>query len=407
MTPSGTFGALRSLRVIDLTQVLAGPFCTMMLADHGAEIIKVEPIEGESTRRVGPFDSEDGLRAYGGYFQSVNRNKKSLAIDLKTDEGRDILLRLVDTADLLVENFRVGVMDRLGLSYETLSSRNPRLVYVSIRGFGDPRTGESPYVDWPAFDVIAQAMGGLISINGPEADSPLKSGPGVGDIVPALMAAFGGLAAVMRARETGRGQYVDVAMVDGVLALCERLVHQLSYQHKVPRPEGNRHPLLCPFGVVQAKDGWVAIACHRDHFWADLCGLMGREALATDPRFATNEARLANAAVVYDSITEYTRNWTKRELMERLGGRIPFGPVFDAHDIENDPHFRTRMLAEVEHPGLDRPVHIAGVPIRMTETPGGVHRRAPLAGENTDDILLGAGFTVADLEGYRKARVIA
>jgi crotonobetainyl-CoA:carnitine CoA-transferase CaiB-like acyl-CoA transferase len=407
MTPPGTFGALRSLQVIDLTQVLAGPFCTMMLADHGAEIIKVEPIDGESTRRVGPFHPEDGLRAFGGYFQSVNRNKKSLALDLKTDEGRDILLRLADTADLLVENFRVGVMDRLGLSYEILSARNPRLVYVSIRGFGDPRTGESPYVDWPAFDVIAQAMGGLISINGPQADSPLKSGPGVGDIVPALMAAFGGLAAVLRARETGCGQYVDIAMTDGVLALCERLVHQLSYQGKAPRPEGNRHPLLCPFGVVQAKDGWVAIACHRDHFWADLCRLIGREELIADPRFATNGARLANAGAVYDAVTEYTRDWTKRELMERLGGRIPFGPVFDARDIEDDPHFRTRMFAEVEHPGLDRPMRIVGVPIRMTKTPGGVHRRAPLAGEDNDDILHGIGFTAADLERYRKARVIA
>jgi crotonobetainyl-CoA:carnitine CoA-transferase CaiB-like acyl-CoA transferase len=407
MTSVCKFGALQGLRVIDLTQVLAGPFCTMMLADHGAEIIKVEPIEGESTRRVGPFHPDDGLRAFGGYFQSVNRNKKSLALDLKTEEGRDILLRLADTADLLVENFRVGVMDRLGLSYETLSARNPRLVYVSIRGFGDPRTGESPYVDWPAFDVIAQAMGGLISINGPGVDLPLKSGPGVGDIVPALMAAFGGIAAVLRARESGCGQYVDIAMTDGVLALCERLVHQFSYQGKVPRPEGNRHPLLCPFGVVEAKDGWVAIACHRDHFWADLCGLIGREELIADPGFATNEARLANAAAVYEVVSEYTRGSTKRELMERLGGRIPFGPVFDAGDIEDDPHFRARMFAEVEHPGLEQPMRIAGVPIRMTKTPGGVHRRAPLAGEDNDDILHGMGFSAADLERYRKAGVIA
>jgi len=224
MTASG--GALEGLRVIDLTQMLAGPFCTMMLADQGAEVIKVEPLEGDGTREIGPFHPEDRLRAFSGYFQSVNRNKLSIALDLKRSAGREIFLKLIETGQVVVENFRAGVMERLGLVYETLRERNRRIVYASIRGFGDPYTGKSPYLDWPAFDVVAQAVGGIMAITGPDAQTPTKVGPGVGDIVPAIMAAYGIMAAVWHAERSGAGQYVDVGMVDGVLSMCERILHQ-------------------------------------------------------------------------------------------------------------------------------------------------------------------------------------
>ena len=210
---AGGRGALAGLRVVDLTQMLAGPFCTMLLADQGAEVIKVEPPGGDMTRRAAPYFADDEARHFGGYYQSINRNKKSISIDLKTADGKAIVRRLVKEADVLVENFRAGTMERLGLSYESLAELNPRLVYATVRGFGDPRTGASPYADWPAFDVVAQAMGGIMGITGPDREHPLKVGPGVGDIVPAMLLAVGVLAAVRHAERTGEGQFVDVRHV--------------------------------------------------------------------------------------------------------------------------------------------------------------------------------------------------
>ena len=404
----GVDGALEGLTVIDLTQMLAGPYCTQLLADQGATVIKVEPLEGEHTRTVGPYLPEDGEKAFSGYFQSINRNKLSLALNLKIPEGRAILKRLVEGADVLVENFRAGVMERLELSYEALREVNPRLVYAAIRGFGDPRTGKSPYVAWPAFDVVAQAMGGIMGITGPDAETPLKVGPGVGDIVPAMQAAIGILAAVHRAGRTGRGQFVDVAMTDGVLALCERIVYQHSYRGDVAHPEGNRHPLFSPFGMFPARDGWVTIACPQDEFWEVLCNLIGKPELAGDERFATNEARVENNAEVSEILSTWSGSHTKKELIALLGGHIPFAPVYTVADILEDEHFRVRgMIAHVELPGLGRTVAIAETPIHMTETPGGVRRRAPLLGEHTDEVLARFSFSQQEIGAYRAAKVVA
>jgi crotonobetainyl-CoA:carnitine CoA-transferase CaiB-like acyl-CoA transferase len=400
-------GALEGLRVIDLTQMLAGPYCTMMLADQGAEVIKIEPLDGDGTRLMGPHRIDDKLKLFGGYFQSVNRNKLSIAIDLKRPEGRELLMQLVETSAVLVENYRTGVMDRLGVPYETLRARNRKLVYASIRGFGDPRTGKSPSVEWPAYDVVAQAMGGIMAITGPDADTPTKVGPGVGDLVPAAMAAYGIMAAAWRAERTGEGQYVDVAMVDVVLSICERIVHQYFYLNSVPGPEGNRHPFLSPFGLVPAKDGLVALACHADEFWAELCRLIGRPDLIDDERTATRQARKAHDELVYGAIGEFTGRHTKLELMEILGGHVPFGPVFDISDIVADPHFKVReMIVPLEQPGSPTKVAVAGVPVRLSETPGGVHRRAPLLGEDTDAVLEKLGLKAAEIARLREQNVV-
>ncbi len=400
-------GALEGIRIIDLTQMLAGPYCTMMLADQGAEVIKVEPIDGDATRSAGPFREDDSLRAFGGYFASINRNKKSIALDLKKPEGRALLLKLCRSADAVVENYRAGVMERLALSYESLRRETPRLVYVSIRGFGDPRTGRSPYTDWPAYDPVAQAMGGIMGITGPDAETPVKVGPGVGDLVPAAMAAYGLVCALLRARVTGQGQYVDVSMVDAILSLCERIVHQRAFQGLNPHPEGNRHPLLAPFGLVKAQDGWVTIAAHTDEFWKSLCNVMGREDLIEDPRTRTRQARVDNKDAVYEVVEDFAGRHTRDQLRSLLGGKIPFGPVYHIDDIAADPHFSVReMIVEVEHPGCAKPVTIAGVPIRMTGTPGSVRRRAPLLGEDTDDILQNVGCAAEEIAGFRQAGIV-
>lgn len=402
------FGALAGTRVIDFTQMLAGPFCTQLLADQGADVVKIEPLAGEESRRAGAYRPEDQLRAFGGYFASVNRNKRSVALDLKNPRSVDIALQLVDGADVVVENYRAGVMDRLGLGYETLRARNPRLVYAAIRGFGDPRTGRSPRVDWPAYDVVAQAMGGIMQINGSDRNTPTKVGPGVGDIYPATLCAFGITSALLHARRTGEGQFVDVAMVDAVLSLCERTVHQYAYQGVIPHPEGNRHPMLSPFGVLRAKDGWVTIAAHFDPAWVRLCRCIGRDDLIDDPRTATYDARSGHRDFVYAQIEAFTSVRTKDELTAILGGTVPFGPVYNVEEIVADAHFAARdMIAEVEHPGLESTVRIAGVPIKMTRTPGGVRTRAPMCGEHTDQLLQELGLSPGQIVELRDAQVIA
>jgi crotonobetainyl-CoA:carnitine CoA-transferase CaiB-like acyl-CoA transferase len=406
--PGAVLGALDGVRVVDLTQMLAGPYCTMLLADQGAEVIKVEPLDGDHTRIIGPYHKDDKLKAFGGYFASVNRTKKSIAIDLKTTEGRELVMKLCEGADAVVENYRGGVMDRLGLSYEALHERNPKLVYATIRGFGDYRTGKSPYTDFPAYDVISQAMGGIMAITGPDKDTPMKVGPGVGDIVPAITCAFGIVSAIFRAHKTGRGQFVDVGMVDAILAVCERIMHQHSFAQTLPVPEGNHHPLLCPFGMFPAKDGFVTIAAHADTHFPILCRLIGKPEMASDPRFVTVQDRRANQDVIIAAVSDFTRQRTKQELLKYLGGQVPFSPVYNVRDIVADPHFKARdMLPWVPHPGLDHEVQIAGVAVKMTETPGKVRHRAPLLGEHTDQYLQSIGCNAGEIAQLRNQKIVA
>lgn len=405
MTPPGP---LDGLVVLDLTQMLSGPFCTMILGDLGARIVKVEqPGKGDISRPTARLPGDDDPKGFGAYFASINRNKESIAVDLKQPGGRDVIRRIVPRVDVLAENFRAGVMERLGLGYETLAQLNPRLVYGSIRGFGDPRTGESPYVDWPAFDVVAQAMGGMMGITGPRGGAPTKIGPGVGDLIPALYSVSGILAAVIRAGRTGRGQFVDVAMMDAVMAICERAIYQNTWFGEVPGPEGNRHPLICPFGMFPAADGHVAIGCMHDHFWAKLAEAMGVPEAGADPRYATNRERVRHRDEVDGMVADWTAQLTKDELKARLGGTVPFGPVNTAEDIVHDPHTAARtMLAEVEQPGAGTK-RIANTPLRFSESGVGVRHRAPLLGEHTDAILGEFGFAPAEVAGLRAAGAVA
>jgi len=404
--PAGP-GPLAGLRVLDFTQALAGPFCTMNLSDLGAEVVKVEALHGgDLTRNSGPFHEADAERRYSGYFQSINRGKKSIAVDLKSPAGVDLIKRLVPAFDVVVENFRGGVMDRLGLGYETLAALHPPLVYAAIRGFGDPRTGESPYGEWPAYDVVAQAMGGMMGITGPAGGPPTKVGPGVGDTVPALYLALGVVSAVLNARQTGVGQFVDVAMADAVLGVCERIVHQHTFADLVPGPEGNHHPFLLPFGVYPATDGFVAIACPGDPFFRALLHALDAAEVLDEAAFATPKARAANRAAVIERLSRLTAAFTKAELKARLGGVVPFGPVMTIEEIAHDGHFAARrMLEPIDCPGLPDTLRVAGQPIKFTRTPAGVRGRAPDLGQDTDAVLR-AHFGDDDIARWREAGAI-
>ncbi len=381
-------GPLCGVRVLDFTWMLAGPYCTMLLADLGADVIKIEPPLGDPMRQVGPFLEDDQLRAYGGYFQSVNRNKRSVVIDLKSEHGCDLVRRLAGGADLVVENFRAGVMERLGIGYETLRAMKPSIVYGSIRGFGDERGGKSPHLNRPAVDVTIQAEAGLMGITGPPGGVPTKTGPGVGDIFPGTLCALGLVSAMYNARNTGQGQYVDVAMYDGLLSLCERIVYRYSYEGEVSGPAGNAHPLFVPFDVFPTADGFVTIGASEDPQWGRLCEAMGRDEMARDARFATADARLRHAVAVRDLVGAWTLSHTAAEVVEAVGLEIPVGAVNTIEDIWHDDHpWARQMLVEVEQPGSSRRVVIAGCPIKLSETAARVRTRAPLLGEHTDSVL--------------------
>jgi formyl-CoA transferase len=381
-------GPLHGLRIVDLTAMLAGPYATMLLVDLGADVVKVEPPSGDVTRAVGPFRDGDGPAGLGGYFQSSNRGKRSVVLDLKTEAGRARLRDLVRHADILVENYSAGVMDRFGLNYEVLHEDNPRLIYAALRGFGDPRTGESPYSNWPAFDVVAQAMGGFLGITGTADGTPIKSGPGIGDLFPGALLALGILAAVHHRTATGEGQFVDVAMYDAVLSMCERIVYQHSYTGAIPAQEGNGHPFFFPFDVLRTSDGWIALASTEKH-WPIIAAAMGRPDMATDERYATGWQRRMHRGEVLAALDDWLSGLTTKEVVDLLGGKVPIGPVNTVADIFADPHVAARhMLVEVDQPGSDRPVTVAGQPIKFSGTPARIDRRAPLLGEyDVDDIL--------------------
>jgi crotonobetainyl-CoA:carnitine CoA-transferase CaiB-like acyl-CoA transferase len=390
-------GPLEDLTIIDCTRALAGPFGAGLLADMGARVIKVEPPSGDGYRNIPPFlpdhakphEELDAGTDFGAPFAAVNRNKRSVCLDLKNEADKTVFLQLCDQADAVLENLRAGVMDRLGLGYEVIAERNPKIVYACVRGFGDPRTGESPYAHWPSLDAAAQSFGGLVHAN----DGLVT--PAIADIFPGTLMALGVVSAIHSAQRSGRGQFLDVGMYDAMLAFQKSAVAQYGFTGK-PNPAGlQRAMTLYPFDLFPAKDGRIAIAVGQPRHWDLLCAAMERPDLMDDERSFSNEARLANVGWVEEQICGWTRNLSRRDIMIKLDGAIPVGPVQTMEDVYIDPHVSARgMLETCEPAGDNPPISLAASPIKFLDTPTSLYQRPPNLGEHNAEVLAEFGIEV-------------
>ena len=395
--PATRPGALAGLRILELTQVMAGPFCGQVLADLGADVIKVEPPgTGDQARHAMGFAMKGEDTAA---FLAVNRNKRSVALDLKQDAHREALYTLVRDADVLLENYRPGVAARLGVDYETLRERNPRLIHASISGFG--QTG--PYAQRPGFDLIAQGLAGVMSVTGEPGGEPVKAGIPIGDLSAGLFCAVAILAAVVARERTGRGQQIDTSLFEGALALSIWETAELWATGRIPQALGSAHRLTAPYQALRTRDGHVTVGGNNPRLWERLCQTLGREDLVTDERFATNEARMANRpALVAELESALAARDTDAWVEALLEAGVPCGAIHDYGQVVADPHTLAReMVVEVEHP-VEGVVRALGVPVKLSETPGAVRRPAPLLGEHTAEVLREAGVpaeTIAAVSG--------
>ena len=391
---------LEGLVVLDMTRVLAGPFAAMMFADMGAEVIKIERSGGgDDTRAYPPFQAGESA-----YFMSLNRGKKSVTLNLKHEKGKEILKALAKKSDILIENFKPGTMEKLGLGYETLHKINPRLIYAASSGFG--QTG--PYSSRPAYDLIIQGMGGMMSVTGPDEHTPTKVGSSVADIFAGLFTTIGILAAVNSRMKTGRGQLVDVAMLDCMVAVLENAVSRYLVSGEIPHPIGNRHPSISPFTTLATADGAMNIAVGNDEIWHRFCGVLGMDEFEKDPRFADNPGRVTNFTALKEIMEERTVCRTTEHWLAALEKvNVPSGPINDMAHVVNDPQVLARkMIVEVLHP-LAGAMKIPGVPIKFSETPSEIEAPAPLLGEHTEKILTSyLGLSAAEFEELRKDGVV-
>lgn len=393
--------ALSGIKVVDLSRVLAGPFCSVLLADMGADVIKIEPPgRGDQLRGQGAF-----VNGMSAYFAQFNRNKRSVTIDLYSDAGKAILCDLIRDADVLLENYRPGVLDQMGFDAAKLKALNPDLIVGSINGYGS----DGPYVDRPSFDFIAQAMSGFMSVNGPEGEPPLRAAPPMGDLIAGLYTAFGiACALINRNQDTATGgQRVESSLVGGFVSMLAYLSAEYFATGNVPARTGNDHPVLCPYGLFRASDGDVAIAPAGEVFVQRLFKEIDLTHLFDDPDFADNDARMRNRmrmnAIVDERISKQTVDfWI--ETLNAAG--VPSGRVQDLDALFKDPQLLSQdMVLSVDHPGHG-PIRMTGFPVKMSETPCTVRLPAPELGADTDAVLRNLGYDTAKIAALRKDGVL-
>jgi len=392
--------ALDDVTVLDLSHALAGPFASTLLGDYGAEVIKIEPLEGEIARAWGPPFYGD----QAAYFVNLNRNKKSVALDLKHPEGQALFLRLLDGADVVLENLRVGSVARLGIDYERARERQPRIIYCSISGFGQ----DGPYRDRAALDLVVQAESGMISVTGEAGGRGVRAGVSIADITAGLYAAFGVVTALHARSKTGRGQYIDVSMLEGQLGILSGMVGAYLADCVVPQPMGTAYGALLPYQTFQTRTRDIAIGIGSDKLWRAFCPLLGIAHMVDDPRYVTNAARHANrpslvAALQAAFLTKTYEEWESI----LLPAGIPMGAINTIDHVVEHPQVKARgVLVECDHP-VAGAVRMVGPPVRLSDTPGAVRAPAPLLGEHTDEVLKSRlGMPDEEIGRLRRQQVI-
>ncbi|MFH0847052.1 MAG: CoA transferase [Chloroflexota bacterium] len=392
---------LAGIGVVDLSRILSGPYCTMMLGDMGAEVIKIElPDKGDDTRSWGP----PFVNGESAYFLSINRNKKSLTLDLSSQEGKAILRELICKKDIVVENFRHGVMERIGFGYEEIQKLNPGIVLCSINGFG--QTG--PYADRPGYDVMIQAEGGVMSLTGEPGGLPMKVGVSQADITAGLLAVNGILLALRVKEKTGKGQHVDISMLDGQVGLLTYQAGIYFTTGKNPPRLGSRHPTIAPYEPVKTGDDYIILAVGNDSLWQKFCKLTGRGELAQDPRFATNAKRVENhdeLMPIVETILRARGKWEWLKLLNDAG--VPAGDIKSVSEVLTDPHVLAReMVVEMEHPKVGK-MKVTGIPIKLSATPGAIETPPPTLGQHTDEILMKElGYSREKIAELRQKKVV-
>ena len=397
--PAGT-RALDGIRILDLTHIGAGPLATSMLGDMGAEVIKIEPLGvGDPTRGY----DEVFPGADSSYFLGINRSKKSLAIDLKSEAGIKVVQQLLESCDVVIENYRPGALRRLGLDYDAVARRKPDIIYCSISAFGP----DGPYVDRPGMDIIVQGMGGIMGITGEPGRPPVKVGPPIADFMGSYLAAYGISLALFARERHGVGQLVTISLLDGQIASLANYITGFHVTGKPDQPPGGGHPQIVPYQVFSAKDGYLIVACLTEGFWRNMCAALGMEQLLTDPRFETNKARTQHRAQLIPILSEIFETRTRDEWVRVLAARdVPCGPVNKLGDAFSDPQVRhNRMVEQIQHPKAGT-ISVPGVPVKMSATPGRISAPPPMLGEHTVEVLRGLGYDDSAIAALRDSRVI-
>jgi len=394
-------GPLKGIRVLDLTRALAGPYCTMMLGDMGAEVIKIESSDGGDDSRAWapPFIGQESA-----YYLSTNRNKKSITLNLRSEEAKKILTHLIKVSDVVVENFRPGVIIKMGFPYETLKTINPRVIFCSITGFGH----KGPDSQKPGFDLIAQGMSGFMSFTGEVGGGPIKVGVAIADINSGMMAAYGILNALYHREKTGEGQIVQTSLFETMLAQLTFQAGRYFATGSAPKPEGNRHPLIAPYESLACADGFINIAAANDGLFAKTCEAIGLPDLPQDPRFQNNGLRVKNREALIDLLEGRTKTFKLQDLQKALDNvGVPNGPIWSvAQALTSEQAYALEMIQEIDHPTCGK-IKVTGIPVKLSKTPGAVELPPPTLGQHTEEILTKIlGYAKAEVERLRKEKTI-